>query len=332
MINNKMEEQPFSNLKISSSDFLDTLQGRSECPKCNKSRKYYCYTCYVPVDQLQGKLPYVQLPIKVDIIKHPSEVDGKSTAAHAKLLAPDDVTVYTYPCIPDYPRDGSVVLVFPGDNSLTLEELANQKDVKQNEDKGSVLCKESYMESQDQNCDESKPVSYTAEEENHSSDNPRQISDNISGEVTPVISTETQSGELLKSGSCIVKRKFENDGEAVTSTDKGVFKRAVFIDSTWNQTNRISTDERLKALPYIMLKDKESKFWRHQKENPPSYLSTIESIYYLVCDYHEMFMSVNYDGDYDNLMFFFSYMYNKIHGLYKGRTLRADTDREKNKK
>jgi hypothetical protein len=46
--------------------------------------------------------------LKIDIIKHPSEVDGKSTSAHAKVLAPDDVSIYTYPCIPDYPRDGSV--------------------------------------------------------------------------------------------------------------------------------------------------------------------------------------------------------------------------------
>ncbi|CAC5411590.1 DTW domain-containing protein 1 [Mytilus coruscus] len=507
-----MEEQPFSNLKISSSDFLDTLQGRSECPKCKRSRKYYCYTCYVPVDQLQGKIPCVQIPIKIDIIKHPSEVDGKSTAAHAKILAPDDVTVYTYPCIPDYPRDGSttlgmdhlvlapddvtvytypcipdyprdgsvsictrccdcipvpvykttlgidqlvlapddvtvytypcipdyprngsttlgmdqlvlalddvtfytyscipdyprdgsttlgmdqlvlapddvtiytypcipdylrdgsttlgmdqlvlapddvtiytypcihyprdgsttlgdqiqmmlfkpipglpddvtddvtvytypcipdyprdgsVVLVFPGNDSLTLEELANQKDIKlkscQYEDKGNVLCKESHMESQDHNSDESKPLSNTAQvfnktlEEHHDSDNPWQISDSISGEVTPAFSTETQPGELQTSGSCIIKRKFENNEEAVSSVDKAVFKRAVFIDSTWNQTNRISTDERLKGLPYIMLKDRESKFWRHQRENPPSYLSTIEAIYYLLCDYHEFF-------------------------------------------
>ena len=50
----------------------------------------------------------MQLPLKIDIIKHPSEVDGKSTSAHAKVLAPDDVSIYTYPCIPDYPRDGSV--------------------------------------------------------------------------------------------------------------------------------------------------------------------------------------------------------------------------------
>jgi hypothetical protein len=44
----------------------------------------------------------LQLPIKVDIIKHSREIDGKSTAVHAAVLAPDDVSIYTYPCIPDY--------------------------------------------------------------------------------------------------------------------------------------------------------------------------------------------------------------------------------------
>lgn len=42
--------------------------------------------------------------MKIDIIKHPNETDGKSTAVHAKILAPDDVTIYTYPCIPEYDR------------------------------------------------------------------------------------------------------------------------------------------------------------------------------------------------------------------------------------
>ena len=46
-----------------------------------------------------------QLPIKVDIIKHPSECDGKSTAVHAGVICPDDVTIHTYPCIPDYRQD-----------------------------------------------------------------------------------------------------------------------------------------------------------------------------------------------------------------------------------
>lgn len=40
--------------------------------------------------------------MKIDIIKHPNETDGKSTAVHAKLLAPEFVNIYTYPCIPEY--------------------------------------------------------------------------------------------------------------------------------------------------------------------------------------------------------------------------------------
>lgn len=51
-----------------------------------------------------------QLPIKVDIIKHANEVDGKSTAVHAAILAPDDVTIYTYPSVPDYSPDENVCL------------------------------------------------------------------------------------------------------------------------------------------------------------------------------------------------------------------------------
>lgn len=38
-----------------------------------------------------------QLPIHIDIIKHRREIDGKSTSAHAVLLAPNNVSVYQYP-------------------------------------------------------------------------------------------------------------------------------------------------------------------------------------------------------------------------------------------
>jgi len=47
----------------------------------------------------------IQLPLKVDIIKHPGETDGKSTAVHAGVLAPEYVSIYTYPCIPDYDKE-----------------------------------------------------------------------------------------------------------------------------------------------------------------------------------------------------------------------------------
>lgn len=85
--------------------------GRIACPKCKKSRKFFCYTCYVPVPGLENQLPKVKLPVQIDIIKHQQEIDGKSTAIHAAILASDNVNIYTYPNIPEYSsniEDGTV--------------------------------------------------------------------------------------------------------------------------------------------------------------------------------------------------------------------------------
>lgn len=120
---------PFEFTKIDDSQFLNDIDGRrcdlmhflnpvhylqfylifSPCVGCGKSRKFFCYTCYLPVEELQGRLPVVKLPLKIDIIKHHKEVDGKSTAIHAAILAAEDVKIYTYPDIPDYQDDDGVV-------------------------------------------------------------------------------------------------------------------------------------------------------------------------------------------------------------------------------
>lgn len=50
-----------------------------------------------------------QLPIKIDIVKHRQEMEGKSTSAHAAIIAADQVSVFRYPTnIPKYPNDGKV--------------------------------------------------------------------------------------------------------------------------------------------------------------------------------------------------------------------------------
>lgn len=101
--NGKFEHRnPFESMAIDDNQFLMQINGRSACPKCGKSRKLFCYTCYVPIVELKQHLPTVQLPIQIDIIKHQREVDGKSTAIHAAILAPANVNIYTYPNIPDY--------------------------------------------------------------------------------------------------------------------------------------------------------------------------------------------------------------------------------------
>lgn len=103
---------PFKYMKIDDNTFLNSVDGRCACKKCGKSRKFFCYTCHVAVVELESQLPKVRLPIKIDIIKHPREIDGKSTAVHAAVIAADDVKIYTYPDIPDYDTEGTVSINF----------------------------------------------------------------------------------------------------------------------------------------------------------------------------------------------------------------------------
>nr|CAD7401551.1 unnamed protein product [Timema cristinae] len=207
------DDEPFKNLKIDDWAILNDIDQRSLCPVCKKSRKYFCYTCYVPVNELRGRIPNVKvLPIKIDIIKHCREIDGKSTAAHVALLAPDDVNVYIYPCIPDYDQ--------------------SEREL---------------------------PIS-----------------------------------------------------------------RAVFIDSTWNQSRGIYKDQRLRALPCVVLESRVSQFWRHQKNSPRWYLATVEAVHQLLVELHAATTKdEKYQGQYDNLLFLFHFMYSKIHDLYEHEDLQA---------
>ncbi|EHH27309.1 tRNA-uridine aminocarboxypropyltransferase 1 [Macaca thibetana thibetana] len=256
-------EDPLQNLCLASQEVLQKAQqsGRSKCLRCGGSRMFYCYTCYVPVENVPiEQIPLVKLPLKIDIIKHPNETDGKSTAIHAKLLAPEFVNIYTYPCIPEYEeKDHEVALIFPGPQSISIKDISFhlQKRI-QNNVRG-------------KNDDPDKP-SFKRKR------------------------TEEQQFCDLNDSKC-----------------KGTpLKKIIFIDSTWNQTNKIFTDERLQGLLQVELKTRKTCFWRHQKGKPDTFLSTIEAIYYFLVDYHTDILKEKYRGQYDNLLFFYSFMYQLI--------------------
>ncbi|NXX50987.1 DTWD1 protein, partial [Tricholaema leucomelas] len=260
------QDNPLQQLQLASQEVLEKAKksGRSKCPRCSSSRMFYCYTCFVPVETVPTKeIPTVKLPLKIDIIKHPNETDGKSTAVHAKLLAPDDVTIYKYPCIPEYKEKRyEIALVFPGPNSVSVNDIASHLK---------KYTKKSVSDSDDDCFRE--PFLKQAK-----------------------IEPEEEKNECISS----------NKSEGTT------LKKVIFIDSTWNQTNKIITDERLQGLLQIELKTRKTCFWRHQKGKPDTYLSTIEAIYYFLVDYHQEILKENYKGQYDNLLFFFSFMYTLI--------------------
>ncbi|XP_034949705.1 DTW domain-containing protein 1 [Chelonus insularis] len=244
-----IDKDPFCRLKIDDASILDSINDRTICGKCYKSRKFFCYTCYTPVID-QKYFPQVKLPIKIDIIKHRKEIDGKSTAIHAAILAPNDVTIYTYPDFPTFAADDKVVLIFPRKNASTIESLVSYNQFK------------------------------------------------------------------------------ENNQDKTTLGNKNIpITRAVFIDSTWQQTKAIYNDERLKALPCVILKSRISQFWRHQKKSPRWYLATIEAIHQFLIELHECSYDITspkeYCGQYDNLLYLFKYMYDKIHTFYDHNQLKA---------
>ncbi|XP_076983957.1 tRNA-uridine aminocarboxypropyltransferase 1 [Tamandua tetradactyla] len=256
-------DDPLQNLCLASQEVLQKAQrsGRSKCLKCGGSRMFYCYTCYVPVENVPiEKIPLVKLPLKIDIIKHPNETDGKSTAIHAKLLAPEFVNIYTYPCIPVYEeKDHEVALVFPGPKSVSV-----------------------------------KDISFHLQE---------RIRGNVRG----------KSDDPDKPPSKRKKTEGQKDHDLDDSKWKDTtLKKIIFIDSTWNQTNKIFTDERLQGLLQVELKTRKTCFWRHQKGKPDTFLSTIEAIYYFLVEYHVDILKEKYKGQYDNLLFFYSFMYQLI--------------------
>lgn len=56
------DENPFEGLAISEAwARLGSLSERTTCSKCGKSRKYFCYTCYIPVAEIADDVPKIEV-------------------------------------------------------------------------------------------------------------------------------------------------------------------------------------------------------------------------------------------------------------------------------
>ena len=76
----------------------------------------------------------------------------------------------------------------------------------------------------------------------------------------------------------------------------------------------------------VELKERETLFWRYQRGKPNTYLATIEAIYYFIVDVHTHVLKTPYQNQYDDLLFFFKFMFEKIHTLYGPQSLLAYKD------
>ena len=77
-------------------------------------------------------------------------------------------------------------------------------------------------------------------------------------------------------------------------------------------------------LQRVELTSQETKFWRHQAEKPRTYLATVEAIYYFAREIWELVEDSCYEGQFDNLLFYFCFSYNQIRKAYShGKQLKA---------
>ncbi|KAJ3193941.1 DTW domain-containing protein 1 [Irineochytrium annulatum] len=119
-------------LNLSSLRIADTeplmAAGRSLCEVCETTHRAYCPRCAAP---LGGHVPpKVRLPVPMDIYRHPRELEGKTTSVHAKLIAPDDTSLYVSDIHHDideirnrYPDPSRVLMLFPTEDSIPLQDV-----------------------------------------------------------------------------------------------------------------------------------------------------------------------------------------------------------------
>jgi DTW domain len=105
-----------------------------------------------------------------------------------------------------------------------------------------------------------------------------------------------------------------------SDSDLESINKFIFIDSTWHQTTSMMKNKNLAALPMLRLENHTTAFWRYQNESKNS-LATIEAVYYTYVDYHKEMKNRglyqdDYQGQYDNLLWYFVFNYNVIQTEY----------------
>ncbi|KAL6050615.1 DTW domain-containing protein 1 [Balamuthia mandrillaris] len=105
------------------------------------------------------------------------------------------------------------------------------------------------------------------------------------------------------------------EAKSIQELDISQMKRLIVIDSTWQKAKVILRDERVKRLPCIQIESHKTLFWRFQQVGDTC-LATIEAIYYFYREWHEK-QRGEYNGEYDDLLFYYTYMYKMIQQSYK---------------
>eukprot|EP00826_Nyctotherus_ovalis_P036244 TRINITY_DN319_c0_g1_i11.p1 TRINITY_DN319_c0_g1~~TRINITY_DN319_c0_g1_i11.p1 ORF type:complete len:256 (-),score=86.80 TRINITY_DN319_c0_g1_i11:186-953(-) len=106
--------------------------------------------------------------------------------------------------------------------------------------------------------------------------------------------------------------------KAIKDVDRDLLKNAkhlLMIDSTWAQVQTFLKLPEVKKLTAVKISAAETTFWRYQQVDSTN-LATVEALYFFFKEYDEAMNGSEYDGKYDNLLYFYTYNYNIIQERY----------------
>ena len=99
-------------------------------------------------------------------------------------------------------------------------------------------------------------------------------------------------------------------------TDQGRPIRAVFIDGTWKYARQLAKHPCLAKLKKVSLRLSKTSYWRYQTGEEDSNLATIEAIHSFLVEHHQSSLLKGYQGEYDDLLYLYTFFYQKIHQLH----------------
>lgn len=118
------------NLKLSSFAPLDKASERIKCPQCDRSKKYYCPDCFIPLVD-KSLIPQLTLPLHVSVLQHPKEKVERSSIIPAKVLAPSSLDIYRTTVLPSIHLDPKDTLfLYPAETAKSIKDV--DKDLLKN--------------------------------------------------------------------------------------------------------------------------------------------------------------------------------------------------------